>query len=83
MIKNPALTYNKSFRLRHDDLSYNCFFAVPLEPDRCDRKKKKKTSVLPSNFYCIYSSDLQPYLNRKLFRVTVSGDQNVKKDGEN
>ena len=45
--------------------------------------KKIKTSVLPSNFYCIYSSDLQPYLNRKLFRVTVSGDQNVKKDGEN
>ena len=89
MIKNLApLTYNKSFWLRHDDLSYNCFFVVPLEPDRCDRKKrktakKKKTSVLPSNFYCIYSSDLQPYLNRKLFRVTVSGDQNVKKDGEN
>ena len=44
--------------------------------------KKKKTSVLPSNFYCIYSSDLQPYLNRKLFRVTVSGDQNIKKDGD-
>ena len=89
MIKNLApLTYNKSFWLRHDDLNYNCFFAVPLEPDRCDRKekkktaKKKKTSVLPSNFYCIYSSDLQPYLNRKLFRVTVSADQNVKKDGE-
>ena len=89
MIKNLApRTYNKSFWLRHDDLSYNCFFAVPLEPDRCDRKKekkakKKKTSVLPRNFYCIYSSDLQPYLNRKLFRVTVLGDQNVKKDGEN
>ena len=44
MIKNLApLTYNKSFWLRHDDFSYNCFFAVPLEPDRCDRKKRKNS----------------------------------------
>ena len=86
MIKNLApLTYNKSFWLRHDDFSYNCYFAVPLVAIEKKEKtaRKKKTSVLPSNFYCIYSSDLQPYLNRKLFRVTVSGDQNVKKDGEN
>ena len=89
MIKNLApLTYNKSFWLRHDDLSYNCFLRyhskriVAIEKKE-KTAKKKKTSVLPSNFYCIYSSDLQPYLNRKLFRVTVSGDQNVKKDGEN
>ena len=119
MIKNLApLTYNKSFWLRHDDLSYNCFFAVLLEPDRCDRKKWKnsqknqvfyqaistvfthtyihlyltmqvrrigKTEVLMWTWMWTCGSDsltISKHLNKKLFRVTVSGDQNVKKDGE-
>ena len=96
MIKNLApLTYNKSFWLRHDDLSYNCFLRyysnriVAIEKKKEKNSPKKELGILPSNLYCItsyfYSSDrltISKHLDEKLFRVTVSGDQNVKKDGE-
>ena len=93
MIKNLALlTYNKSFWLRHDDLSHNCFFCGTTRTGSLRTKKKEKTtqkktrySTKPSLLYLLIWSlyNLQTYLNRKLFRVTFSGDQNVKNDGEN
>ena len=93
MIKNPApLTYNKSFWLRHDDLSYNCFLRyysnriVAIEKKRKKQPKKRtRYSTKQSLPYSLIWSpyNLQTYLDKKLFRVTVSGDQNVKKDGEN
>ena len=59
MIKNLApLTYNKSFWLRHDDLSYNCFLRyysnqiVAIEKN--EKNSQKKPGILPSNLYCIY-----------------------------
>ena len=45
MIKNLAtLTYNKSFWLRHDDLSHNCFLRYYSNRIVAIEKKKEKTA---------------------------------------
>ena len=84
MIKNlTLLTYNKSFWLRHDDLSYNCSLRyysnriVAIEKKKKKQPKKKtRYSTKQSLLYLLIWSpyNLQTYLNRKLFRVTFSGD---------
>ena len=66
----------------------------PLEPDRFDRKekqtfKKKKTFILASDLYRIYSSD-PPIISKKtsvnltkLFHVTDISDQIIQKHAVN
>ena len=52
MIKNLALlTYNKSFWLRHDDLSYNCFCGTTRTGSLPSKKKRKNSPQKNQVFY--------------------------------
>ena len=55
------------------------------EVNRPKQIKKSRYSTKQSLLYLLIWSpyNLQKYQNRKLFYVTISGDQNVKKHGEN
>ena len=96
MIKNFALlTYNKSLWLWGTMIWVLTVFCSTCETIRTGslrskKKKKKPAEKKKQVFYRAISTvliwspnSLPKYQNRKLFRVTVSGDQNVMKHGEN
>ena len=92
MLKNLApLTYKKSFWHWGTTIWVIIVFCSMCETTRTGSLRSKKNSQKnrysnkQSLLYLLIWSpcNLQKYQNRKQFRVTISGDQNVKKHGEN